>query len=81
MIAEMANDPELCPARQWLASQRHRRLQGVHAKVKQLLSDMQGVEAAELTSIVAAAAVGGEPSIVFEEYVTFPPSYHSAHPC
>ena len=59
MIAEMANDPELCPARQWLASQRHRRLQGVHAEVKRLLSDLHGVEAAELTSIVAAAAVGG----------------------
>ena len=81
MIAEMANDPESGPGRQWLASQRHKRLQGVHAKVKQLLSDLHGVDAAELTSVVAASAVGGEPSIVFEEYVAFPPSYHSAHPC
>ena len=79
MTVEMANDHESGPERQWLASQRHRRLQGVHAEVKQLLSDLQGVDAAELTSIVAIAAVGGEPSIVFEEYVVFP--HHSAHPC
>ena len=81
IIAEMANDPESGPARQWLASQRHRRLQGVHAKVEQLLLDLQAVDAVELTSIVATAAVGGEPSIVFEEYVVFLHSYHSAHPC
>ena len=79
MIAEMANDPESDSGRQWLASQRHRRLQSVHTKVKELLSDLHGVEAVELTSIVAASAVGGEPSIVFEEYVVFP--HHSAHPC
>lgn len=81
MITEIADDPESGRERQWLASQRHRRLQGVHAKVKQLLLNLQSVEAAELTSIVAAAAVGGAPSMVFEKCVSLPPSYHSPHVC
>ena len=80
MIAKMLNDPESGPRRQWLASQRHRRLQAVRAKAKQLLLDLQAVDAVELTSIVAAAAVGGEP-VVFEEYVTLSHSYHSPHVC
>ena len=77
MIAEMADDPESGPGRQWLASQRHIRLQIVRAKAKQLLLNLQAVDAVEVTSIVAASAVGGEPSVVFEKCVSLPPSYHS----
>ncbi|KAI0717694.1 hypothetical protein C8T65DRAFT_804649 [Cerioporus squamosus] len=53
----------------WVTSQRKKRLQALRSRLTHVLSDLEHIEPAEIKSIVAGAAIGGEPSLVFEHIV------------